>query len=76
MGTYINSFKKMYSSKVLTSIISICKIKNDDKTWIETEGSGRPKKLNNEHHLFILNLIHSYYLKPNKIHYSLSIYTV
>ena len=31
-----------------------------------TEGSGRPKILNNEHHLFILNLLHSSFFNTSK----------
>ena len=34
------------------------KIRQEGSIW-RSEGSGRPKKLNNEHHLFILNLLHS-----------------
>ena len=34
------------------------KIRQED-TIRRSEGSGWPKKLNNEHHLFILNLLHS-----------------
>ena len=34
------------------------KIRQEGTIW-RSEGSGRPKKLNNEHHLFILNLLHS-----------------
>ena len=34
------------------------KIRQEGYIW-RSEGSGRPKKLNNEHYLFILNLLHS-----------------
>ena len=34
------------------------KIRQEGPIWW-SEGSGRPKKWNNEHHLFILNLLHS-----------------
>ena len=34
------------------------KIRQEGSIW-RSDGSDRPKKLNNEHHLFILNLLHS-----------------
>ena len=46
--------------KISKNIIKIwkSKIRQEGAIW-RSEGSGRPKKLNNEHHLFILNLLHS-----------------
>ena len=41
------------------------KIRQEGSIW-RSEGSGRPKKLNNEHHLFILNLLHSSPFKTSK----------